>query len=331
MSDAPRWLGQLADGTLDEVREAEIAELVVTSGHLVACDPLIFLRGADPFARTVKPGTYSVLLGVLGEEVAYACLDLGNGKVDRWEVARCPDEEDVEGWPGYGVDSGVGCFVDLATTKAFLAREDAALESGSETEEDPLADIEPAIQKKRWSAVTLDSESGANLVAFKAGAGDGVYASFWGLNKAGKPLCLVTDFGILAEEGTAAADDLEDEDEDELDEDELGGDDLGELSGLEALAAALGARAQAEPETRQGPSPLFLQTRELLEMWIKTKKIELEEGVDRDAFAESLLEKLVSLAGQRHPGPHVADWLVDRREVVDVFATDEEIEADLKG
>ncbi|MEQ9005422.1 MAG: ATP-binding cassette domain-containing protein, partial [Pseudomonadales bacterium] len=51
-------------------------------------------------------------------------------------------------------------------------------------------------------------------------------------------------------------------------------------SGLEALAAALGGGKPPEPEepeSRQGPSPLFIQTRDLVKKWVKEEKIELEE------------------------------------------------------
>lgn len=367
MSDVPRWLERLSDGTLDEVSQARVETLSLPTGRLVACDPLVFLRGADPFARPVKAGEHAVWLGQREDETAFAMVRFGNGKIATWEVARCPGEEEVEGWPGYGVDSGVGCFVDLSAVEAFI-RDDDALEerlAGKLEEEaidaddplayhearqrlrdeagDPLGGIVEALGRKRAVSVILDEKSGANLVAFRTGAGDGVYASFWGLDAKGKPVCLVTDFGLI--EPPEDEDSLELEGDlasDEIDEDELDGldddgdfDDLlrdgavsaSDLAGLEALAAALSARA--EPEERQGPSPLFLQTRDLLKRWVAEEKIELEEDANLDVVAEAFLEKLVSLSGHRHPGPHVAEWLLERAEVADVFASDDELEADL--
>ena len=99
-------------------------------------------------------------------------------------------------------------------------------------------------------------------------------------------------------------------------------------------AAALGGGKPPEPEepeSRQGPSPLFIQTRDLVKKWVKEEKIELEEGANLDVFAEALLEKLVSLQGHRNPGAHVGEWLLERNEVADVFASDDELEADLRG
>jgi len=43
----------------------------------------------------------------------------------------------------------------------------------------------------------LDPETGANIVAFPSGEGDGCYASYFGLAADGSAACLVTDFGLL--------------------------------------------------------------------------------------------------------------------------------------
>ncbi|HJL18686.1 MAG TPA: DUF4241 domain-containing protein [Sandaracinaceae bacterium LLY-WYZ-13_1] len=360
MSDAPAWLEQLADGSLEEVKEAKAPSLVLPSGRIVACDPLVFLNGAEPFARTVAPGKYAVVLGRAHGENAYAMVRFAKRRVARWEVARCPGEEDVEGWPGYGVDSGTGCFVDHRTVQRFLELEDAVgervaakvAEEGvdpadpvayheaiekhrAEEGPDPLDDVPAELERANAADVSLsDDEAAGNLVAFLSGPGDGVYASFWGLDAKDRPVCLVTDFGAFAE------------DDDSLDEldlaAELGGDPFADeeeeetvpvsaddLAGLEALAAALGGGAKKEPEERQGPSPLFLQTRDLVKKWVKEEKLELEPETDLDAFAEAFLERLAALSGSVRPGADVAEWLLERNEVADVFASDDELEADL--
>jgi hypothetical protein len=50
--------------------------------------------------------------------------------------------------------------------------------------------------RPRWSAV-LDPQTGANIVCFRSGEGDGCYASYFGLGSDGTLACLVTDFGLL--------------------------------------------------------------------------------------------------------------------------------------
>ena len=45
--------------------------------------------------------------------------------------------------------------------------------------------------------VTVDPASGANVIGFSSGFGDGAYPSWFGLDANGDPLVLLTDFGIL--------------------------------------------------------------------------------------------------------------------------------------
>jgi hypothetical protein len=91
---------------------------------------------------------------------------------------------------GFGVDIGVGCFVDAATLTAI----------GKVDPERFYEDrILPAIDGTDWSCVTLDPATNGNVVMFSSGYGDGAYCSYWGHAKDGRVSCLVTDFGLLVE------------------------------------------------------------------------------------------------------------------------------------
>lgn len=81
---------------------------------------------------------------------------------------------------------------------------------------------------------------------------------------------------------------------------------------------------------RPAPAPLLPRAQKLLARWEKSGKMELEEDCDRQALAEALLEKLVTLEGHRHLGAHLSEWLMDRPEVADVFASDDELEDDVR-
>jgi hypothetical protein len=52
-----------------------------------------------------------------------------------------------------------------------------------------------------WANMVMSRTTGANLVAFSTGWGDGGYPSFWGYDAGNEVACLVSDFGLL----TAAA------------------------------------------------------------------------------------------------------------------------------
>lgn len=45
--------------------------------------------------------------------------------------------------------------------------------------------------------VEVDPASGANVVAFSSGFGDGAYPTFVGLGSDGQPAVVITDFGVL--------------------------------------------------------------------------------------------------------------------------------------
>ena len=48
-----------------------------------------------------------------------------------------------------------------------------------------------------WFAISLDEETGANILLFTSGWGDGRYPSYWGYAADGGIVCLLTDFGAL--------------------------------------------------------------------------------------------------------------------------------------
>jgi TetR/AcrR family transcriptional regulator, transcriptional repressor for nem operon len=52
---------------------------------------------------------------------------------------------------------------------------------------------------RRKASTAVDPATGANLVAFRSGEGDGIYPSYWGLDGARRPVALVTDFHVLSD------------------------------------------------------------------------------------------------------------------------------------
>lgn len=338
----PDWLPRWAQGEL-ELREVSAGTLVLTSGKIVACDPFVSLEGARALAQTVKPGKYKVTIGT-GGEVAIACLKISRAKVATWELALAGEAHE-----GFAVDSGSGCFVDAEAAAKYAAEErardkriaanlvragvnpaDAAAwheafeRAQAEGGEDALGALSAALAKKQFASVELDEESGANLVAYKCGAGDGTYACYWGLDAKGKPALLVTDLAVAV--------DAEDRDE-EGEEEELVDDERDEEDDLEDDDDDLSWDDDEPPVRVEKPpaaSPLLPRARQILTVWEKSEKMLLEEDCDREALAEALLERLVSLEGHRHLGSHLAEWLMERTEVADVFATDEELEADIR-
>jgi hypothetical protein len=339
----PAWLDRWIAGEFP-LTELAAGRIELPSGRVIACDPLVSMESARPFTRAVPEGRHPVTLGLLEGEVALASVRFGRPTVARWEIARCAGDSD-EGTPGYGVDSGTGCFADAQAAAVYvggeraryqrvtqrlrdegvdpddpLAWHEAFEEKLADDGPDPLGGVSASIQKKRFASVVLDAESGGTLVAYSTGVGDGVYASYWGLDAKGRPMMLVTDFGLDDRREDRDEDDVR-EDEDEMDED----DDM-DLDELEEWLERRTPAVEAPPAA----SPLLPRAEQLLKRWEGSGKLQLEDDCDRRALAEALLEKLVTLEGHRHLGGHLAEWLMERSEVADVFASDDELEADLR-
>jgi len=172
-----------------------IGELHLPSGRVVACDPLVE-PDARPFEVAAAPGRYPVVLGIArlpggDERIAAAWLRLADGTPVRWEPAALHGRPDLEE-PAYGVDSGTGAFVS-AEAAPLLA---AALD-GDFADEVATAMDANYVDTRNWAVLPVPGSAELNFAAFSSGMGDGAYASYWGRDAEGRPVCLLTDFDIL--------------------------------------------------------------------------------------------------------------------------------------
>jgi hypothetical protein len=177
----------VVDGKTVAVERVLAGELVIPSGTIAAFDPLSAVIDT-PFSREVPPGLYRVeLLRTAGKRFALARVAIIRiGVPVRWELATRPGEEARALRPGqiygYGVDAGVGCFVDGRGIDTIR--------------EQPVVDMIAARSEATDAIVCWPGKVDANVIAFTAGDGDGVYASWWGFDALGRVVELVTDFGI---------------------------------------------------------------------------------------------------------------------------------------
>jgi len=211
----------------------QAGDLVLPSGRIIACDPgWLWCKDVDPFTRTVPPGRYPVLLSVVDSGVdegrtACAMVEFCSESPVRWEMALRPGEDLAElrrnEFFAYGVDAGLGCFVDAQVVERRSDEElqglvDRAIEQRNQLNNwlaaqdlvtlltypsqqivDPSGfnlTLDPDINSFN---LTLDPDTGANAIAFSSGYGDGSYASYWGFTADDELACLVTDFRVLLE------------------------------------------------------------------------------------------------------------------------------------
>jgi hypothetical protein len=132
---------------------------------------------------------------------------VGIGEMDnvsvRWELALLPKQDVRSLKPGqifgYPVDSAAGCFMDVRAFDALMRGYD----TDKKFFEKRLApEHENNVPDWTWANVVIDDQTGANMVLFSTGAGDGIYPSFFGLNSVGDVVTLVTDFRILSDTHT---------------------------------------------------------------------------------------------------------------------------------
>ncbi len=191
-----------AEWTVATMRVQSLGDLVAPTGEIIACDPLTAIE-PTPFAQRIAPGRYPVFASMAAlangdQRVAAVMLRLRDAPVARWDLARLAGQEEITLQPdeffGYSVDAGVGCFMDLATADALDTRYEA-----DESYDEALIDALEANRAQEWdyANVTLDEATGANLILFASGWGDGVYASYWGYDASDAAVCLVTDFSVL--------------------------------------------------------------------------------------------------------------------------------------
>jgi hypothetical protein len=187
-----------------------LGDLIVPSGAIVACDAIVNVN-VTAFEQPVPPGRYPVFVSIANPTtgylagksyVAYAQLRIAGRPAVRWVMATRPgedlatlDPDNEDDYFGYPVDSAHGCFMDVVAQSSI---DNLAL-ADSET---LTADLIAEMQRDKspfWleANVTVEPTTGANLIAFMAGIGDGIYPSFWGHDEAGEVVSLVTDFCLL--------------------------------------------------------------------------------------------------------------------------------------
>lgn len=179
-----------------------IGELVLTSGNLVVCDPLVF-PDTSPLLPQFPPGNYQVVLSFGWQDeykfptVVCAMLCLSQEKPVTWEtvIEPIPELNSVGERQEYSypVDAGTSCFMDADAAKA-LDDSYYCLESDTHLGNLLIYELEKKENFRKWANLIVDETTGANVVAFSSGLGDGYYDCYFGYNAEGNIVRVVTDF-----------------------------------------------------------------------------------------------------------------------------------------
>ncbi len=106
--------------------QIQIGKLKVETGKLIACDP-IQLDNFPPFTQKFPTGKFPVQLSVAkiktDERVAFSQIVFSDSPVAKWEFALQKGQQPVSIFSdtmyGYGVDAGMGMFIDEKAGKIF--------------------------------------------------------------------------------------------------------------------------------------------------------------------------------------------------------------------
>lgn len=210
----PSWSISVASTNLDVVglHEAELAargivrvvmgQVDLPTGRIVAADPLT-QPDRPALAVTVPPGRYDVSLYLAEGRVALAALQLSPAPVETWRLALLPGQSMAglahDSYFGFPVDTGLGAYMDASALALIEERERrvrSEIGPGMNYYNDVLhAELRDAGDLHLMHRPIPEREQA--IAIFGSGWGDGVYPSIWGLDGAGAPSVLVTDFHVL--------------------------------------------------------------------------------------------------------------------------------------
>jgi hypothetical protein len=181
------------EGNLVPLTWHYLGKLVITSGRVLTCDPVILTdTNMTPLPFVFAPGRYPVhaatapiALGGGRDRVVLAVVYLSDQAVVRWQ--------DWEEAPRYIVDAGTACVMDMEAARSLLAQRQA---------DEPYGERLFFLMREQppfglWTNVVLDLVTGANMVAMDSGLGDDLYATRAGYDADQKVVCLLLDFRVI--------------------------------------------------------------------------------------------------------------------------------------
>ncbi|MGI4760259.1 MAG: DUF4241 domain-containing protein [Janthinobacterium lividum] len=170
-----------------------LGKLASLSGKLVAGDPVV-LADRPAFAQVFPIGRFPVQLALArtadDERVAFARVVFSAARVASWEFALLPGQKPLalkdSAFYCYGVDAGMGAFIDSIANRQLAAKGQATWDQVFMQKPE-----QPGYQGYVYEFDTY------NLATFLTGYGDGCYATYLGRDAQGRVCQLLTDFGLV--------------------------------------------------------------------------------------------------------------------------------------
>ncbi|MDO4224766.1 MAG: DUF4241 domain-containing protein [Bergeyella zoohelcum] len=177
----------------------------LSSGKLVACDPLI-TNDKEPFSTPFPKGDFPVFVHKERDSncIAYVEILFSSETISHWELAvsdgqNIKDLADGEIF-GYPVESGMGCLMDAETQQSLndleqlLFKRKGADFMGIYEEffHEYFFDENGAIDQ--FASLNPSDKHQGNIIAFETGYGEGFYASYIAFDTQKQPVKMVSEF-----------------------------------------------------------------------------------------------------------------------------------------
>ena len=199
-----------------KIKVVRAGEADFPTGEVVLADPIAYLGSQyeTVLDRKIPAGSYPVELSVClsriaGLRIAAARLPVSPQAAVRYEIAMPKGKEPEDlGKPGiftfFGVDTGLACFADgkLSEESRIFFEKWQKENPGKNKYIDYFQalfqesyEAHPEFQNRGGSYLEWKlPESGERAFLFSSGMGDGIYSGYWGLDAAGKAVCLTVVF-----------------------------------------------------------------------------------------------------------------------------------------
>lgn len=183
----------------------EAGNIQITSGCLVACDPLT-TSDMQAFSTQFPVGEFPVLVHIEKESncVAYVEIVFKDSKISTWKMATTKDQsildlkdEEIFGYPGA---SGMGCLMDIEAQKSLQILEQKIFEEKGEKFSGIYEEFfYPYFFNadgvvNQYAFLHPDQEVKNTIFAFETGYGDGFYASYIAFDIENNPIKIISEF-----------------------------------------------------------------------------------------------------------------------------------------
>jgi hypothetical protein len=171
----------------------DLGNINIESGKIIACDPIV-MRDHTPFTESFPVGKFPVSLAIITTDndvrVAFSRITFDPEPVSKWQFALLQGEKPISLTDTsiycYGVDGGMGLFIDSIANRVFSKKDPSEYEKA-------FANTASLNSYKGY----IYEFDGHNLAAFPSGYGDGCYPTYIGYDCLGKPCRLLTDFQLV--------------------------------------------------------------------------------------------------------------------------------------